>query len=174
MSVNHQYAEFKDKVVARYRKTVPSMVAGSRLDPYDNKTRIIWLVQTPTNDWSFDENRQIRFSYDYEIIELYSEREVSIFKMDNRKIIESGVIIPTDITEKDVNLSNALTDSDITAIIESPTLAMLEKKLQNVTSVITMSRLQHAAENSDISLKYMRAIEQRSRELNEFNTTTNK
>lgn len=159
MSYNIQYVEHKDRVKAKYVKTKPHMVAGVRIDPNDNKSRIEFLIRTPEKDFDFDKKQQKYFSYEDEVVELYSDAEVKIFSRANKVLIEAGILIPFEGKEQEVRLENSQTDEQLKQLLKEPL------DLSSITSKVTLERLLSLAEEMNIPVKVVRQIETKIKSL---------
>jgi len=176
MSKNHQFIEFEDRIVKRYAKTVPSVLTGLRLNPHRPENRLDWLLTSSAESfkhvWEDGEKptlTRIGFSYDHEVIELYSDAEVKLFERLNRAAIEQGLLkVYTDAAPV-VSTHNALIDADVIEIAKIKQLSALKKRLTTLTSVITVQRVLEAAKTLDRPLSIITAIEKRIDELSSNN-----
>ena len=155
MSKNHQYIELQDKVYSRYIKTGVAILSGMRSDPYDPKNRIPYILKTPDSVviWQEESDNEGNthlvvpqgrkpIIYEDEVLEVYSEAEDRVFKQLNRKLIESGDLIPYHEERlSDINMSNALSDNDIVLIANSATIPIFKKKIKTITSAPTLLRI---------------------------------
>lgn len=139
-SKHNVYPEFEDQIVERWKKTVIHAVAGTRLDPYHQESRISFLLMTRSDDFNI-ETRTLTFNYESEVIELYSPREALLFKRLNREIIERGLLVPYTETAPEVNQANALTDSDIESILQSKNPNQLKARIKNITAYPALQRV---------------------------------
>lgn len=176
MSYNHQYLEFNDKIVLRYTKTIPGIITGARLDPHRPENRTDWLLRTPEKHFLFKPREdgkidleRISFSYEDEVLELYSSTEVSIFQRLNRATIESGVLVVYNDIAPDIDTSNVLTDDQVTQIAATKQLLAIRKKLTGMTSIHTIQRIIDAAKTLDRPYSIIKAMEERINELSGYN-----
>lgn len=177
MSNNHQFIAFNDRVVKRYVKTVLYRVSGYRIDPYRPENQLTFLLITPERDLKFvpQENarpkiERMNFSYDDEVLELYSDSEVRIFERLNRATIEAGLLKEYKEETPAINTENMLDDEEIEEIAGIRQLPALRKRLSTITSVITLGRIQNAAHDLNRSVSIIKAVEDRINELSTENT----
>ncbi len=176
MSVNHQFIAFDDKIVKRYAKTTNHILSGYRLDPYRPENRIDWLLSSPNKNfqvvWEDGVPPQIirtAFSYDEEVIELYSDVEVRLFERLNRRSIENGALKVYTDESPSVDLSNALTDDEVEKIATIKQVPALRKKVAGISSPLTLKRILEAVERHDRPMSVARAIQDRINELSTNN-----
>lgn len=172
MSHNHQYIQLSEKIVARYTKTIPGIITGYRSDPFRPENRIDWLLKTPETNFLFvpDERgvtKLVRkdFSYDDEVIELYSTDEVKLFQRWNKGLLESGVLVLYEDKAPDIDTTNILTDTQVTEIAATKQLLALRKKIAALTSIHSLQRIEKAAEELDRPFSIIKAIQERIHEL---------
>lgn len=157
MSKNHQFIELGDQVYARYIKTEYGILTGLRPNPHDHRQRIDFLIKTPEDKvtWETEVNPEDKdhvvmvrpisrkIDYDSEVIEIYSEIENRIFKQLNRKLFESGVLAEYhEEKNMDINMSNALTDTQLFEIANSASVPVFKKKIKPITSVNVLDRIE--------------------------------
>lgn len=140
-SKNHQFIAFQDHVVARYVKVGLNSITGWRLDPYDSRKRIDFFLSTPEKNFDFTTKMVTGFTYDDEVLELYSEEEHKAFQRYNRLAIESGIFKPYLGEAEKLDDTNLLDDTQIEEIAKIPNLKALEKRLRDLTSVVTLDRI---------------------------------
>lgn len=141
MSKHNIYPEFSDQTVERWQKACIHAVAGKRVNPYkDDGVKIDFILRSKEDNFNF-ETRKLAFSYDDDVIELYSPREVTVFRALNRAAIEAGLLVPYGENKQAIDTRNALTDEQVLAIAEIPQLPKLKKALQDITSVTTLRRI---------------------------------
>lgn len=140
-SKHNLYPEFGDQVVERWQKACIHPVAGTRLDPYDTTgKRLDFILISAEEDFNFD-TRKLTFRYDNDIIELYSAREVTVFRALNQNAIESGLLVPYGNSRAQINTVNALTDEQVLEIAEMSNLLKFRKALAEITSINTLKRI---------------------------------
>lgn len=148
MSKYHQYPEYSDRVVARYQKTIPCKIAGIRLNPHDDVTRMDFLIESREDN--FIDNAVV-FKYKDDIIELYSEKEARMFKSLNAKLFEDGAIAPYNEVPAEVRMDNMLTDNDVKSLAKFGTKDKFAEKLKEFDSWVPVSRiLAQLDENSPV------------------------
>jgi len=172
MSKNHQYIEFEDRIIKRYEKTVPSVLTGLRLDPHRPENRIDWLLVSPTSSfkqtWTDGEKPtldRVAFSYADEVVELYSDVEVRLFERLNKAAIEAGLLIPYEGEAPAINTDNALIDTNVFSVASIKQVTALKKRINDITSIITLNRVLEAAKDLDRPISIIKAIESRINEL---------
>ncbi len=173
MSVNHQYIQFSDQVIKRYKKATVGLLTGTRLNPHRPENQEDWLLQTPESNFMFVQDpdtgktRLVRTkeTYEDEVIELYSPLEVKLFERLNKRAIESGALIEYNEDAPDLDTTNVLSESDIARIAGTKQLLSLKKQLQSISSVYTMQRIVKAAEELDRPNSIMNAVKERLNEL---------
>ena len=139
-SKHNIYPEFEDQVVERWKKTSIHAVAGMRLNPYHSESRISFLLMSNEDDFNLT-TRVLTFNYENEIIELYSEREVLLFKRLNKEIIERGLLVPYTQPAPIVDTTNALTDAEIETMLQSKNPVQLKAKIKNITAASALQRI---------------------------------
>ena len=148
MSKYHQYPEYSDRVVARYQKTIPCKIAGIRLNPHDDVTRMDFLIES--REENFIDNAVV-FKYKDDIIELYSDKEARMFKSLNAKLFEDGAIAPYNEAPAEVRMDNMLTDNDVKSLAKFGTKDKFAEKLKEFDSWVPVSRiLAQLDENSPV------------------------
>ena len=148
MSKYHQYPEYSDRVVARYQKTIPCKIAGIRLNPHDDVTRMDFLIESREDN--FIDNAVV-FNYKDDIIELYSDKEARMFKSLNAKLFEDGAIAPYNEAPAEVRMDNMLTDNDVKSLAKFGTKDKFAEKLKEFDSWVPVSRiLAQLDENSPV------------------------
>lgn len=168
MSINHQFVEFSDRVVRRYVKTVLHRVSGYRTDPHRPENRLDFLLATPDKDIEYtpvEEGRpiikQIHFTYDEEVLELYSDTEVKTFERWNKALLESGSLKEYTFTAPELNTTNLLTDDAVEEIAGIKQLAALRNRLEDITSEVSLKRIRSVAVDLNRSVNVIKAIEDR-------------
>lgn len=168
MSISNIYHEFEDRVKEKWIKTVPAKVAGTRLDPYDDRTRITFLLETEEKDFGPD---GVTFDYDNEVIELYSDREVTVFKRANKAQIRAGLLARYDGSPKETETSQAMSDSDLLDIIENAASGKpycrtnFKEELAKINSRYTIGRLRPLLKDRSMPLWVEDEISKREKEI---------
>ena len=67
--------------------------------------------------------------------------------------------------EGSVNTNNVLSDEEIQELINLPTLPAFKKRLQSITSTITLDRIKQALIDGDKSIKWVSAVTEYSASL---------
>ena len=138
-SKNNQYVEFSESVVARYKKTTVHALAGWRLNPHDDKTRVAFLLQSSDDNYSVP-NKTLTFHYESDVIELYSDTEKRIFPALNRHLIENGSLVPYHGENDPIDMTNVFTDTELLQIIALRKQEFLAQ-LYEITSWQVMGRV---------------------------------
>lgn len=174
MSINHQFVQHSEKTVKKYVRTTNKAVTGFRLDPNRLENRIDWLLASPDNAFEViwidgEEVKVIRkpgmFEYEDEVLELYSQPEVDVFKRLNRGLLERGILVEYEGELPQLDMSKVFTDVNIAEIAATKNILSLRKKLQDITNVETINRILAAAEKLDRPMSVAKAIQDRKREL---------
>lgn len=172
MSKNHQYVQLADKAIKKYVKTVNQAVTGYRLDPTRLENRIDWLLSTPEGyfDVIWNDGEEVKlvrknFSYDDEVLELYSQIEVDVFLRSNRGLVERGILVEYIGDVPELDTTNMLTDAQIAEVAATKNILSLRKKLSEISSAETINRILEAAEKLDRPMSVAKAIQDRKREL---------
>lgn len=163
MSINNIVVEFDQNVYSRYKKTSVGAIAGKRLDPA-SKQRVDFLLMS---DWkNFNrENNTLKFNYDTDVIEIYSADEDRVFRILNAYLFQNGMLAPYDGNREEINLSNSLSDVEVSDIAASKNLLAFKKKLSGISSVSTLYRIKDVTERADRPVSFIRALEERIKEL---------
>jgi hypothetical protein len=140
MSRHNVYPEFGDQVVERWQKACIHPIAGTRIDPYRDGSKITFILRSKESNYNF-ETRVITFSYDDDIVELYTPREVMVFRALNKAAIESGLLVPYGESKQAIDTRNALTDEQVKALAEIPQLPKFKKALGEITAITTLRRI---------------------------------
>ena len=171
-SKNHQFVEFEGNVVARYVKTMPQMLTGYRIDPHHTDQRIDWLLASPDNHfrviWIDGQQPRLEretFSYDDEVIELYSEVEKRAFERLNRPALEAGLLAVYTETAPVLDTVNILSDIEIDKIAAIKQLSAFKKRVGVITSIPSLNRIRDAVERNDRPVSILRAVSERIHEL---------
>lgn len=92
-SVNHQFFGLEDRIVKMYRKAVPSIVAGKRLDPFREDAFIEMDFLLCSDPEALDpQTGKFTWSTVHDVIALYSPREVAYFEQKNAALIKEGLL----------------------------------------------------------------------------------
>lgn len=173
MSINHQFIQHDDKIVKRYTKTTNGMVSGRRLDPNNPANQMTWLLQSPDGNFKVfwegtgDQPRceRVAFSYDLEVVELYSDTEVRLFERQNRALIERGILKEYSESSPAVDTTNLLTDEEVTALATTKQPLAFKKKIASITSIYTLQRILESIGAHDRPMSFAKTIQERIKEL---------
>jgi hypothetical protein len=177
-SENHQYIEFSDQVLKRYVKTRLEPITGFRLNPRNSvnpNERISFLLATPEDNVQYtpygDGNqtqlKQTAFTYEDEVLELYTETEVRAFERMNRLLIENGLLAEYSDTSPEVDKTNAISDAELRKIALTKTTALFQEKVSKITSVHILNALLDLMETLDnINYTHIKLVRSRLNELN--------
>lgn len=140
--------------VQRYVKTVEHPITGWRLDP-DTGKQVEFILSTPTE----------AFDYDAAVLEFYSDKDWKFFIQKNRYLIEQGLVKKFEGAPEPVDTTNLLTDEEIFKIATTSQILTLKKKLQEITSSLTVKRVLVVAEEVGRPAKTLAEIQARVDEL---------
>lgn len=176
MSQNHQFIAFDSQIVKRYAKTITGILTGYRLDPNRPENRIDWLLSSPNKYFQVvwedgKEPKIIRtgFSYDDEVIELYSDTEVRLFERLNRAAIENGALKLYYDGAPDIDTTNFMSDDEVETIAMIKQIPAIKKKIAGIYSELTLKRILAAVEQHDRPMSVAKAIQARIDELSTNN-----
>jgi hypothetical protein len=179
-SKNHQYVELSEQVVKRYVRTTLEPITGQRTDPLNPTIRVDWLLATPDKNYTYipytpehtTQVRQDAFTYEDEVLELYSPAEVRVFQQLNRSLIEAGKLKEYTDVAPVIDTSNALTDIQVIKLASIKQLPAFRKELTAITSPQTLERVKAMAEALDRPTSIVKAVETRMEEIkNESNSS---
>lgn len=175
MSRNHQFYEFDDQIVERWVKTPAHMVSGKRVNPYKPTEHIDFVLRTHRDNFNYemyDQNKfpdvesKRKFVYEDEVLELYSDTEARLFRRLNRNLIERGLLKPYHGSARETDMSNLLSDEEVTEVATIKTLAGFKRRLSEITSTNTLDRIMVAVRANNRAISFLTAIEDRKNELN--------
>lgn len=178
-SRNHQYVELSEQVVKRYVRTTLEPLTGYRTDPLNPNVRVDWLLATPDRNYTYipytpehtTQVRQDAFTYEDEVLELYSAAEVRVFQQLNKGLIEGGKLKEYTDVAPELDTSNALSDIQVVKIASIRQLPALKKELAGITSPQTLARVKATAEALDRPTSIVNAVQARIEEIkNESNS----
>lgn len=169
MSKENIYPELTDKVVRRYAKVPVHMVSGSRIDPYDARRQIPWILATKPENFDV-KSKELTFDYEDEVIELYSDYEADAFVRLNKKLITQGLLKVYEGVNNLVNEVNTMSDSQVNEIINIRANADFQVELDKITSALTLVRMKHLATEAGKSIKRIQMIESRIEVLDNGNS----
>ncbi len=177
-SVNHQFLEFSDDVVARYVKTTLQPLTGYRLNPRNSvnpNERLDFLLATPEdnveytpyNEDSTTKVKQTKLTYEDEVLELYSALELKAFLRMNRLLLENGFLAEYSEEAPQLDLSNALTDKEVRRIAQMKTTLLFKERLATLTSVHTLQAILNVMESlDDVKYAHVKLVRSKIDELN--------
>jgi hypothetical protein len=143
----------------QYTKTVPSKIAGTRLDPMANEMRPIEFVLDSSPDG---------FDPDIEVLAVYTEKEELYVMQANRALFSLGMLKEYSgeaEVEKTIDYTNFMTDEEVRAIAVIRSVNTLREKLSTVSSYFTVTRILRAAEEAGVKKANQDVIRARQAEL---------
>jgi hypothetical protein len=166
MSKQNIYYELSDKVVKRYAKVPVHLVAGVRIDPYDTKNTISWLLMTDASNYD-EKTKQRTFVYEDEVIELYSQYEADAFVRLNKKLIERGLLKVYTGLGNAVDETNTMSDDELSQILSIRSNEDFASEVNKLSSSLTLIRLKQLAIDLGKSVKRVQVLEARIKQLND-------
>ena len=154
-SINNIFLMSVEEPVRRYQKTIRSQVGGLRMDT-EGKVVAFILKSSPTGS----------FDYEYDVLEVYSDREDRYIRQANRKLFESGMLKEYVGEMPALDTTNMLSDSEIRDIAGTTNVPSLNKKLQEITSAFTIQRVLDMAKEIGRPAKTLDLITNRLNEVN--------
>ena len=179
-SINHQFLEYSDQVIKRYTKSRLQPLTGWRLNPrnaVNPNERIEFLLATPEENVQFtpydqDGNgeptkvKQVRFTYEDEVLELYTEIEVRSFERMNRLLIENGLLVEYSDVASPVNKANTLSDVELRKIAKLKLLTTFKARVADISSEYTLESLLEIMDTIDtVTMAQVKAVKERINEL---------
>ncbi len=124
LSLNHQFPGLEQTIIRMYRKTVPSMVSGMRLDPHKPQSFdvIPFVLVSDPKDFN-EQTNTFTFRPSNDVIALYSEREVQFFETQNRALVRDGVLVPYDGPLAD-DAVPSIPDAELVRLLKMPKPSM--------------------------------------------------
>ena len=168
MSKQNIYYELSDKVIKRYAKVPVHLVAGVRIDPYDTKNTISWLLMTDASNYD-EKTKQRTFVYEDEVIELYSQYEADAFVRLNKKLIERGLLKVYTGSGSSVDETNTMSDDELSQILSIRSNEDFASEVNKLSSSLTLIRLKQLAIDLGKSVKRVQVLEARIKQLNDNN-----
>ncbi len=151
-SVNNMFL-IAGEPVKRYVKTLPSKISGSRLEPGSDAVHPIYFV--------LESLRDAPFSYEAEVLELYTDKEVKYFMQANKSLVAAGFIKEYNGTISEPDVTNFLSDEDVQIIAAIKTVPALTNRLDELTSRVAVHRVLDAANDIGRPKRFIDAIELR-------------
>jgi len=137
-----------------YRKAIVGRVIARVIDPYSGERAEVLIEGVPGKE----DASKLEVS-------LWTPFEVKFFEQFNKGLIENGsLILVSERTEFQVDMSNALSDERLGEIVTSPFLS-LRKSLREITSETTLHRLLKKAKDVSRPSKTVQEIELRLEEV---------
>jgi len=137
-----------------YRKTTEHAISGWRIDPTNKKEVEFYLV-----------NPKDTFSYDDDVLEIYSDKEDKFLIQRNRYLFEQGMLVEFRGNSMEVDMSNVLTDEDVESIATIKTSGDMYTRLQELNSKIAVERVFKTAQYIGRPAAILKVIKQRLEEL---------
>ena len=156
-SVNNIFLVNIDPPVKRYVKTVPSKVGGIRFDA-NGKTQIGFILESAAGG----------FSYDSEVLEIYTDREDRAVRQMNKNLFTQGFLKQYNAEAPELDTRNMLSDEDIVEIASLRNIKALEARISDLTSPFTVQRILTAANDIGRPAKTISIIEQRLAAVSEY------
>lgn len=154
MSKNNIYLMHSDNCFIKYKKSVKHAISGWRIDPQTNKEVEFFIV-----------NPMDSFSYDDDVLEVYSERENKFIIQRNKYLFEQGMLIEYKGLMSDVDLTNTLTEDEVEAVSTIKNINDLRQRLLDFDSKVTVGRILEKAEFVGRPATFIKAIKQRLEEI---------
>lgn len=100
------------------------------------------------------------------VVKLWTKGTHTYFKNANKRLLEEGKLVPYDYKsgKQEVNLSNAIKDSEIEEILSQPFFT-LKNRLEEVTSSVTVERFLRIAEELNRPIGTVNHIREKLHEL---------
>jgi hypothetical protein len=155
MSVNNIYLVVPTEPYKKYVKTVPSSIAGKRFNDRADAEVGFLLRSVPGV-----------FSYDDEVLEVYSDREDRFLKQANKSLFESGMLKEYTGNRSAMDTRNIMSDEDVLEIASLRNVMQLSKKLEDIDSKITAQRILDTAKEIGRPAKTLELIEKKVKDLN--------
>ncbi len=165
MAKNNIYLTMNHDVHRRYAKVPVNIVAGLRPDPVDPRIQVGWTLNTAESDYDLATKRRINFVYENEVIEIYSEAEDRVFRKLNQALLNAGLLREYVGTAETEVSANFLTDDQVLEIVNIRSIADFKRELQAITSPVTLQRVKERAEDSNVTVSKLKALDARMQEL---------
>lgn len=176
-SINHQFIQFNGEAVKRYTKSRLQPITGWRLNPenaVNTNERIEFLLATPEDNleitpYGDGENtkiRQVRFTYEDEVLELYTEQEARSFERMNRLLIQNGLLVEYNESMPSIDKTNVLSDIELLKLAKMKTLLSFKARITEITSVYTLEKLLEVMDTVEtVTNAQMKTVKERLYEL---------
>lgn len=162
-NANHQFLEIQDQVYSRYRKTSVGAVCGARLHPRTQE-RIPFILMSEENNFNPEDNT-LSFSYDTDVIEIYSPQEDKTFRAWNSYLFKTGLLVPYTGEKEEVDTSAAMSDEDVTALVATKNLLQFKSKISKINSKVTLQRILEETRRQDKKHSFVQTVETRIAEV---------
>lgn len=179
MSKNNIFYDFEESVYCRYKKTVPTMVSGTRRNPYKPEESIAFVLATDSRNFNFDRigkneplGEQITFNYDDEVLEVYTEQEDKFIRRVNAHFFREGILIAYEENRPVIETTNDISDTDIYEIASAKNVFQFKKALQAFDSAITLNRIKEALRQKNRPISFVNAVTSRLEEIDSKESTT--
>lgn len=161
MSLNNIFIELSkdENVYKRYAKTIPGAITGWRLDPRRGSSEKIEFILTSGGN---------TFSYQDDVLEIYSLREDEFFQSANKRLFEAGYlkVYQKQIGDEAINTANIKSDSEVEEIAQIKDHDTLTKEIGIITSPVTLFRIFQVAIREGMPRALLQSIEKRISEVN--------
>lgn len=121
--------------IARYLRVPKHGITGWRLNPEDHDKKIEFEL-TPIND---------TFDYERDVIEIYSDKELKLFKQANRYLFTQGFLTEYEGEPEPIDTTNMLTDAQVLELASERSIKRIETKLGELTSRVSVKRVYDTA-----------------------------
>lgn len=145
-----QERALKGEVYSRYIKAVRSKVAVYTIDPFTGRETILVLKGDIERDKDVENA----------VVSLYTNYDVKFFERRNRKMIESGVLVPYNPEMEEMMRINAITDEKLREALDKKFFA-IKALLDKFTSPVPVERTLRMAEDMNKTIGTINAIKAR-------------
>jgi hypothetical protein len=129
-SVNNIYLVIADEPYKRYVKTIASKVGGVRMDDQMKGQTGFILESAPDG-----------FSYEAEVLEIYSDREDRLLRQANKTLFSNGYLKEFTGQLPELDTTNMLDDDEVDMIAATKNIQVLQKRINELTSPFTVKRI---------------------------------
>lgn len=155
-SINNIYHIGVNEPYKRYRKTIPSVVAGRRLS-VDGRAEVAFLLcSAPDGDTN---------DYSTAVLEIYSEAEDAYLRQRNKGLFNQGLLAEYSESAPALVIDGSLTDQQIFDIASTTNIIALGKKLKELTNFANATRVLSTAKEIGRPEKSIALIQSRVDEL---------
>ena len=167
MAINNIYHMMQGSAYKRYTKVPINLVGGLRVDPTDTRLQIGWILHTDETDFDFATKKRMRFVYENEVIEIYSESEDKLFRKLNSGLFRAGLLKEFFETDEIVNSPNFVDDSEISRIVEIRSLTEFQAAVAKFDALATLERIKQQLIDQGKSVKKVQLLENRIKEVSD-------